>query len=752
MIAIDCIVKGVVQGVGFRPFVYRLAVKYQLKGWVQNNNEAVYIHVEGKEDNIANFCNSLKAEAPEAAVITSIDSLSSTLKNYENFSILPSNNVSEAVTRVSPDIAVCEECLSDLIHDPNRLSYPLVNCCHCGPRFSIIQNLPYDRQNTTMKDFDLCNSCREEYNNPSNRRFHAQPVSCNKCGPKYFLHIWDENNKDFVAISEIKTILKVASEEIKQGKIFALKGVGGYNLICDALNEEAVKQLRMIKRRESKPFAVMFKDIERLKYYVSTCKIEENELKSFRRPIVILKTQKSLAPSVSMGFPTTGAMLPVMPFHFMLLQSLDTDALVMTSGNLHDEPIIIDDEKALETFGKCTAGVISYNRTIYNRVDDSVEAIVDNRKSLIRRARGYVPEPKMINDRNFEGIFAAGAEMTGTFAIGKGNEVILSQYFGDLKVYENYQFYQEAYDHFCKIFRFKPTIAVTDLHPDYFSTVFAHELNIPVVSVQHHHAHIASVMAENSIRDKVIGVAMDGTGLGPDNTIWGGEFLICSPDEYVRYAHFQPIPLPGGDKVIEEPWRTAVAYLYSFDNNFSKLPFISGIGDEQINSVLLALQKNINCPLSSGAGRLFDAVAVLLGLGIKPSYHAELPSRLENLINPTLPYQPYSFQINNKIINFSETFNQIIEDLLHHSDIQSISKRFHDTVVAIITKICEMARSELGINRVALSGGIFQNAYLLYATSKTLEENNFEVYSNHYVPANDAGIALGQMYILASKI
>ncbi|MGC8803107.1 MAG: carbamoyltransferase HypF [Bacteroidales bacterium] len=746
-------VRGIVQGVGFRPFIFRLANQYGLKGWVHNSNEAVHIHVEGADEHIMQFIESIRLQAPPAAKIIALEIEKTASVFPATFEILDSADTSEAVTRVSPDIAVCEECLHDMQVQPRRIRYPLINCCHCGPRFSIIEKLPYDRPHTTMRVFEMCEYCRHEYNDPSDRRFHAQPIACNVCGPHYTLYHWIDGK--IFQIDTIDDIIAYMSAGFEQGKIFALKGIGGYNLVCNANDETAVQALRLLKHREGKPFAVMFRDIATLKHYAQVNEQEEQVLTSFRRPIVILPATNSLAPSVSVGFPTIGAMLPYMPFHYLLFNQLRCDALVVTSGNRHDEPIIIDDDKALSEWSGQVEGVVTYNRNIHNRVDDSVLSTTGSGDFIfIRRARGYVPEPIRVEGSNFEGIFAAGAELIGTFAIGKGNEVILSQYLGDLQNYDNYQFYCEAFEHFCSLFRFKPRLAAADLHPDYHSTIFAEQLGIPVIHVQHHHAHVAAVMAEHGINEPVVGIAWDGTGLGTDGNIWGGEFLICSPVDFDRYAHFEYIPLPGGDRVVNEPWRTALSYAYNywkhdiFDKN---LVFLDHLEENKVQSILSALDKKINCPLSSSAGRLFDAVAVLLGLGVKPSFHAELPMRLESVVSSQPEFSlPYSFEIKQNIVSFAPMFEQMLAEM-DKKDKSYIAKRFHDTLLEVAITVCKKIRMEKGLEKIILSGGTFQNKYLLNKLSEQLIKNGFVVYKPVLLSPNDGSIATGQMYVASCQ-
>jgi hydrogenase maturation protein HypF len=745
-IAYNLTIKGLVQGVGFRPFVYRLADKLKLKGWTKNTNFAVIVHVQGEASNVENFIKQLREQKPPASTIEEIIQEKSQIEEIQGFNIGNSEIISDDVTIVSPDIAVCDECLEDMHSHPRRVSYPLVNCCNCGPRFTIIKGLPYDREQTTMQQFEMCDNCKTEYNNPHDRRFHAQPVACNVCGPTYTLIT---KSKTVLDISKILAYLKV---RLSKGGLFAFKGTGGFHLACDAKNEDALFRLRSLKHRDTKPFAVMFKNLKTLKKYAHISSVEEDELLSFRKPIVILKEHKHLANSVSLNLGTIGAMLPYMPFHYLLFDNIDLDVLVLTSGNLTDEPIITDNEKALNTFKNITDGVLIYNREIYNRTDDSVITIVNSKPRILRRSRGYVPSEINLHAET-EGIFAAGAELTGTFCIGKGNHVIPSQYFGDLQNFENFNFYLESFGRYKKLFRFEPVLSVADMHPDYVTTRFAEELKLPVEAIQHHHAHVASVIAENRVEEPVIGIAFDGTGYGTDGNIWGSEFLICSETKFERFAHFKYMPLPGGDKAVLEPWRSGVSYLKTvFCDNFMnlKIPFIHNLDKSKSRLLLEAAEKGINAPLSCSAGRLFDAVAAVTGICSEPTFHAEAPMRLEAAIDNSIDGH-YSFSFNEGIIDFNDMWEELIRDITKKVPKREISSKFHNTIIEAIVTTCFKIRETSGINNVAISGGTFQNRYLLERTENILEQNLFRVYSNIRVPANDGGIALGQLYLAAKK-
>jgi hydrogenase maturation protein HypF len=756
-----------VQGVGFRPFIYRLAKRYNLSGQVENRNDCVLIIVKGSQNIIEQFAASIEIEAPVASNIESISLEYSGNDEIitNDFQIIKSENISDEVTEISPDIAICPECRKDMKLQKHRIDYPFINCTNCGPRFSIIKDLPYDREKTTMKKFAMCETCELEYSNILDRRFHAQPVACSQCGPEYELVFKEKSIKNF------DNILSAVGDLILSGKIIAIKGIGGFHLACDAQNEDSVKRLRELKNREGKPFAVMFHDIETLNNCVEINKHEKKSLLSWRRPILLLKRKSNkscgqniitLARSVIVGFDTIGAMLPYMPFHFLLFETLEIPAIVLTSGNLSDEPIVTDNEIAKLELSQIADATLTYNRDIYNRTDDSVAMIVNDTERLLRRSRGYAPSPVRMNF-DVEGIFAAGAELTNCFCVGKGNQAILSQHIGDLKNLETYKFYTATVKQFKKLFRVKPSLIVCDMHPDYLSTRYAEEvysdtLNsqgasaVQLLKVQHHHAHIASCMAENKLDEKLIGVSFDGTGYGDDGNIWGSEFFVCDLNNYQRITHFDYVAMPGGDKATKEPWRMAVSYLYNiYGTNFLNfdLPFLREIDKKKTRLIIAAIDKNINCPLSCSAGRLFDAVAALLGICSFSKFHAEAPMRLESVIDKNCN-EKYHYSIA-ETISFKNTFRAIISDLQSGEKISVISAKFHNTIIAVISDLVDRIEKQYGINKVALSGGIFQNRYILANIEKKLQNSNFKVYSQTKVPCNDGGIALGQLAIAVRR-
>lgn len=595
--------------------------------------------------------------------------------------------------------------------------------------------------------------CKNEYSSVSDRRFHAQPVACNNCGPQYHL-IHGELN-----YTGIENIVDKVAGLIMSGRIIAIKGTGGFHLACDAMNEAAVSLLRQRKNREGKPFAVMFKDMAAARCYMETGKEEEDALVSWQRPIVILKNghlNSELADSVSNGFDSTGVMLPYMPVHYLLFERLSIPALVMTSGNLSDEPVIINDQEAIERLGTVADAFLLYNREIYNRTDDSVMMFSGKQVRLIRRSRGYAPSPVNLSI-NADGIFAAGAELVNCFCLGKGQKAIMSQHIGDLKNLETLEFYTESLDRFIEMFRVTPSLIVCDLHPDYLSTRFAEEFavlngKLPLIRVQHHHAHIASCMAENGLDEKVIGISMDGTGYGTDGNIWGFEVMECDLLDFERKTHLEYIQQPGGDNANFEPWRMALANLYKYvshDLDQFHLDFIKRIPPEKIKIIKTALDNNINTPLASSAGRLFDAVAALTGICNHTSFHAEAPMRLENIMDLGEKGH-YNFNYEGTI-DPGPVIHAILHDMETGVPVPKISARFHRSVVEIILQIAEKLRLETGINKVVLSGGSFQNRFILSESEKRLQSANFQVFTQRIFPSNDGGVALGQLIIAAKR-
>jgi len=754
-------IKGLVQGVGFRPFVYRRAREYGMNGCVENRNDGVFMKLQADYPQMNAFLEDIKRNAPPASSIRTINVSEGDSETFNGFQIRNSRNVSDQITEISPDIAVCYDCLEDMKMQPRRINYPFINCTHCGPRFSIIRNLPYDRNNTTMQKFQMCGDCSEEYHNVHDRRFHAQPVACNFCGPQYKFFQKGRVIKDsFKILKELKKLLY-------KGKIIAVKGIGGFHLICDATNNKVVERLRRLKNRDRKPFAVMFSDFDNLQEYAFVSDEEKEQLLSWRRPVVLLQQKKLLAESINNGLGELGVLFPYMPLHFLIFEEIDLPAVVCTSANLSDEPIVADNDLAARKLDHIADAFLFHNREIHNRTDDSVIRMLNSQPQIIRRSRGYAPAPVTL-DFDVSGILATGAELKNTFAIGMKEQAVLSQHIGDLKNYETYEFFGDAVNRFLHLFRQNPQIVVSDMHPEYMSTRFAKNFHAQQerkagndknlfpqwFQVQHHHAHIASCMAEHGLSEDVIGIAMDGTGYGDDGQIWGGEFMTCNLSGYQRFAHFEYVPMPGGDKAVQSPWRMALSFLANaFDDQeekFSGLTFLQNRPIEDIKLILSMIRKRLNSPLTSSAGRLFDAVAALLGVCNESCFEAEAPMRLEALVIDSVT-DYYSFEFNEGIVSFAPTFREIVEDITQGVSSEFIATKFHNTVVEAIVKVANSMREQYGLRKVALSGGTFQNRYLTEQTIKQLENANFDVYFNRLVPCNDGGISLGQLAIAANK-
>jgi len=738
-------VEGLVQGVGFRPFVYRLAKHHGIYGWILNRNDAVMIKIEGQADRMPAFIEDLRNQAPAASQIDEIILDNDFPESLQDFRILASQDLSDETSEISPDIAVCADCLNDLKHQPHRILYPFINCTNCGPRFTIIRDFPYDRIKTTMSGFTMCEQCESEYADIADRRFHAQPIACNNCGPKYTLHFVNRKEEDFSAL------LAITARIIDEGRVIAVKGMGGFHLMCDARNEDAVARLRSAKKREGKPFAVMFRDLLSVREYAELSDEEEALLTSWKKPVVLLRNIREMATGVCMGLDTLGAFLPYMPFHHLLFEKLRTSALVLTSGNLAEEPIVIENDKALTVFGSITDAQLTYNREIFNRTDDSVTRIIAGKERIIRRSRGYVPSPVKVL-LNVDGILATGAELSNCFCIGKGYQAIMSQHIGDLKNAETLEFYEETIERFKSIFRFTPSLLAADMHPDYLSTRYARHQGTAFITVQHHHAHIAACMAEYGIDQPVIGVCFDGTGYGTDGHTWGGEFMVAGIDSFQRHLHFDYMQLPGGDKVIRETWRTGLSLLYkAFGRDLLDLdiPFVHNLDKKLMANVTDALEKKINTPLSSGCGRLFDGVAAIMGCCTRSLFHAEAPMRLESVIAEGI-IDRYDVEID-KTLRFENAVRQITRDIALRVPLPVIAARFHNSIIWAIFEGVSRISHDTGIKKVVLTGGTFQNKYLAEKAMTLLTGNGFEVYLAGRIPCNDGGIALGQILVAARQ-
>lgn len=756
-------VKGIVQGVGFRPYIHKLANICKLKGWVLNSTKGVTIELEGNPGSVNNFINTFYKNPPPLSKIEDIKIETIQFKNYKNFTIKESKKEKKEFLPISPDISVCNDCLSEIFDQSDRrYLYPFTNCTNCGPRFTIIKNIPYDRKNTTMEEFKMCSECKKEYEDINDRRYHAQPNACVKCGP--LVTLVDSKNKKLA--KKNKAIIKTA-ELLKKGKIIAIKGIGGYHLACDASNNKAVANLKKRKGREDKPLAIMSADINSIKKYCILDKYEEAVINHYTRPIVLLKKKPGycIAENVAKGQNYLGVMLPYSPFHYILLNYLKKTmpALVMTSANYSDEPLTKSNNEAFEKLKNIADYFLIHDRKIHISCDDSVVNIINKKPAIIRRARGYVPYPITLPSNNNQ-VLACGAELKNTFCVTREKHAFVSQHIGDLKNAETLEHYKFMASHFLKFFRIIPEKVACDLHPDYLSARFAEEFakkhKIRLVKIQHHFAHIAGCLADNNINEKVIGVAYDGAGLGNDNTIWGGEFLIADLHSFERAAHFKYLRLPGGDASSKNPNRSALSYLYSsFGEDFLKqnLEFIKTFSKKETTILNTMLTKEINSPLTSSTGRLFDAASSMLNICHYNSYEGqaaiELQMTAERCLNKQKTAYEYKlYEDNGKtIIDWRPIILSIVSDIKRGIPKETIAYKFHSTVSKFTVEVCLNLSRKYNINKIALSGGVFQNKLLAEMLTKDLSGNGFTCYTHHQVPANDAGISLGQAAISAEE-
>jgi len=754
------VVKGVVQGVGFRPFIYQLAHSHELKGWVLNSSRGVIIEVEGEDRQLEAFVKNIEAKAPPLAKVESVDVEELPLEGFKSFSIKHSLEEKEQFLLISPDISICDDCLKELF-DPNdrRYRYPFINCTNCGPRFTIIKDIPYDRPKTTMKKFKMCPICQDEYDNPSNRRFHAQPNACPTCGPELQLIQMKEGEGRREKGEEVKCQdpINETIKLLREGKIVAIKGLGGFHLACDAENEEAVQLLRKRKKRYGKPLAVMIHDIDQIKEHCEVTKDEEKFLMSPQRPIILLrrKPASNIAYSVAPDNKYLGVMIPYTPLHYVILKESKM-VLVMTSGNISEEPIAMENDEAIRRLGHIVDYFLMHNRDIYSRYDDSVARVFRGELMMIRRARSFAPFPIHL-PFNAKPILATGPELKNTFCLTKDNYAFISQHIGDMENLETEEHFKTTLELYKQLFRIEPEIVAYDLHPEYLSTKYAKSLkNVKFVGVQHHFAHIVSCMAENQVKDKVIGISFDGLGYGTDGNIWGSEILIADWKDFNRAAHFRYVPMPGGAAAIKKPYRMAFGYLYSFFGdsyeNF-KIEYLKNLDETEKNIMKKQIDNNINAPLTSSCGRLFDAVSSLCRIRDEVFYEGEAAIDLEMLADEnnteSYPFQikPASEEDEPAIIDTQPIIESVITDLENKVPVSTIAARFHNTMVECIYQICKQIRETQGIEKVALGGGVFQNLYLLERTIDKLSEEGFHVYYHKKVPTNDGGISLGEAVV-----
>lgn len=779
-------VEGIVQGVGFRPFVYSLARRLELTGWVRNTSAGVDIALDGSAAALQAFIAALPVEAPALARIDVLDATARPPDGFTDFEIIESQAVEAAFQPISPDVSICPDCLRELF-DPadRRYRYPFINCTNCGPRFTIIQDIPYDRPKTTMAAFPMCPSCEREYRDPLDRRFHAQPVACPECGPQVWLELSVAQSGVPEPVERGDAAIQTVRALLRQGKIVAIKGLGGFHLACDATNPKAVAELRRRKLRVDKPFALMAADRGMVEAHCWVSPLEAALIERRERPIILLRRREDspVAVEVAPGQNTLGFMLPYTPLHYLLFSAevdqgggeprLDLPPLVMTSANLSEEPICTDNAEARRRLATLADAFLMHDRLIHTRCDDSVARMFPptldeltaggglkpgaaNTLYLMRRARGYAPDPLRLAV-DAPPLLAAGAELKNTFCLTRGRYAFLSHHIGDLENYETLQAFEDGVAHFERLFRIQPELIAYDLHPNYMATRYALERagreNLPAVGVQHHHAHIAACMAENGLsgEQRVIGAAFDGTGYGADGAVWGGEFLLADYRDYQRAYHLKYTLLPGGDRAAREPWRMALAWLHSaglpWDDDLPPVRHAAEMaarsGIQPTAALRRQLETGLNSPQTSSMGRLFDAVAALAGVRQIVSYEAQAAIELEALASGREPAF-YPFQINGGIIDPTPMLAALIDDLRHNVALPVISTRFHAGVARMTLDVCLELRHSHGLNDVALSGGVWQNTFLLALTVGLLQQEKFHVHLHRQAPANDGGLALGQ--------
>ena len=737
-------ITGLVQGVGFRPFIFRLANDRDLKGYILNDTSGVLIEVEGDRDRLDDFMAAIDREKPDLSRIYSLRHTYLEDSGYEEFEIRESQDDGEKRALVLPDISTCEDCLSDITSPKNRrFLYPFTNCTNCGPRFTIIQSLPYDRKNTSMNSFSMCPECEEEYHLSLDRRFHAQPNACPVCGP--WISMYDSERN---LICEKEDALEKVVNFIRKGSIVAVKGIGGYHLVCDATNEEAVSRLRERKQREEKPVAVMFPSLSAIQEETLISAPEERAVSSVEKPIVIVtkKQDSALAGSVSPGNTTVGVFLPYSPLHHLILRKLKKP-VVATSANISDEPIVTDEKDAFSRLADVADYFLVHNRDIVRRCDDSVVRVMAERQVPVRRSRGFAPLPVIVPFTFRKPVLALGPYMNATVAVGIENKVFLSQHIGDLDTPRAGEFYEETVHDLLRLLDVQPEIVAADMHPGYYSTKFGEKnFGRMLVKIQHHFAHVVSCMIENDVPldREVIAFAFDGTGYGPDRTVWGGEVMVASYREYKRVYHLKPYKLPGGDRAVMEPRRTAFSLLHEIMGEDVMKTDLLPLSREEKSIFRTMLSKDIHSPATTSMGRLFDGVASILGLRHKVSYHAQAAVELEQLSLRSEDTGSYPFSLDDGTIDHRPMIEMIVNDVEAGMEHAIIARKFHNTVVKIILFTAELLRKDTSIVHVALSGGVFQNAVLLEEAFHALQERGFIPLIHQMVPPNDGGISLGQ--------
>ena len=751
-------VNGLVQGVGFRPFVHGLASRFGLRGFVRNRAGGVLIEVEGAPSSLDGFLAELTTEAPPMAQIDEVSWVARPPRGDSGFRIDPSIAEPADLVFIPPDVATCDDCLAELF-DPGdrRFRYPFLNCSHCGPRLTIVEGVPYDRHRTTMKSFAMCPACRTEYEDPGNRRFHAQPIACPSCGPR--LSILDGRGRPIASDDPMAGTVAA----LRRGGIMAVKGLGGYHLVCDARDDRTVAELRRRKHRDEKPLAIMTADLESARHHAEVSDAERELLNSPRRPIVVLRRRPGspVALGVAPRSPWLGLMLPYTPLHHLLMRLMDGAPLVMTSGNRSDEPIAHEDMDATARLAGIADGFLTHNRPIHLGCDDSVTRVVAGHESPIRRSRGDAPRPIDLPVTCHSPTLALGGQLKAAFAFGRGRHAFLSHHIGDLDDYETYRGYVEAIAHYERLFAIRPELLAHDLYPDYASTAFARRYVGPgrLIAVQHHHAHMASCMAENGLDEPVIGVTFDGSGYGLDGAIWGGEFLIGDYRSFRRAAHLRSVAMPGGERAIREPWRMAAAYLVDAGLGFE--PLRGRVPDPLLAVVRQMIDRRFRAPMTSSVGRLFDAVAALAGLRDRIAHEGQAAIELEWLATEVAPDGIYPFEIASAcggdptsavhLIDLRPMIAAVVDEACRGTAPAVIGRRFHSTLVEITAQVCGYLRAETGLHKVVLSGGVFLNALLTTEVVERLDRDGFRVYRHRRVPTNDGGLSLGQLAIAAAS-
>jgi hydrogenase maturation protein HypF len=736
-------VRGAVQGVGFRPFVYRVATELGLKGWVLNSSQGISIEVEGEGNVLRRFLVRLGRDKPPRAIIQSLESTFLDVVGHEGFEIHYSEENGAKTVLILPDMAPCPDCLAEIFDPKNRrYRYPFTNCTNCGPRFTIIEELPYDRQHTSMKKFKLCPACDREYHDPLDRRFHAQPNACPVCGPQ--LKLWDEKGN---VLAQGENALSQAVEKIRAGDIVALKGVGGFQLLVDARNESAVQRLRERKHREEKPFALLYPSIELVRRNCRLSEPEERLLASPEAPIVLLQRRAStdLSSLLAPGNPNLGVMLPSSPLHHLLMRDLGFP-IVATSGNLSDEPMCINEQEALSRLAGIADVFLVHDRPIVRHVDDSIARVVRDREMVLRRARGYAPLP-IHHKEPLPCVLAVGAHLKNAVALSVDTGIFISQHIGDLETSQANSAFRAVATDLQRLYGVSPDVVACDMHPDYFSTRYAAQLSVPLYPVQHHWAHVLSCMAENELEGTALGVAWDGTGYGLDGTIWGGEFLLAGNDTFQRVAHLRTFRLPGGEAAIKQPCRSALGLLFAMrgDEIFeeSEKIFLHGIPPADLAVIRQMLRKGLHSPVTSSMGRLFDAVAGLLGLRASVHFEGQAAMELEFAIRPGVR-ESYPFHLGTGdpiIIDWQPMIEEILSEKERGTNTGIIAAKFHNTLAEIIVAVAR----HIGEEKVVLTGGCFQNRYLIERSIQRLIESGFRTYWHQRVPTNDGGISVGQV-------